>query len=173
MKLVVGLGNIGKEYELTRHNIGFIALDSFAHFNDFGNWKEDTKLQCYITKKDGVILIKPTTFMNQSGVAVSKVASYYSIAAEDVLLVYDDKDIVFKTLQHKIGGSSAGHNGIKSLPKTVQESSQRLRIGVKNDHTDATDTSAFVLSRFNKEELSYIDESLLEEINQHITKFVQ
>src|SRR5262249_30722194 len=123
--LIVGLGNPGKEYDGTRHNIGFAALDTFAEANNFDPWVNKKDLKCEMaTARLGdaqVIAIKPTTFMNLSGEAVQAVAHFYKIPAERILAVYDEIDIEFGQVRLRKGGSSAGHNGVKSLIQHLGE----------------------------------------------------
>ena len=123
--LIVGLGNPGKEYDNNRHNIGFQALDAFAEANNFDSWINKKDLKCLMaTARLGdtqVMAIKPTTFMNLSGEAVQAVAHFYKIPTERILAVYDEIDIPFGQIRLRTGGSSAGHNGVKSLIQHVGE----------------------------------------------------
>ena len=112
MKLIVGLGNPGKEYEKSRHNVGFIILDSY-----FNGEKWHTKDNYEFLEKninnEKVIFIKPLTFMNLSGLAVQKVVNFYKIPTEDILIIHDDLDLPEKTVRFKYNSSAGGHNGIK------------------------------------------------------------
>lgn len=154
--LIVGLGNIGKQYDGTRHNIGFACVDSFAEQHNFPAWIEKKDLRCHITKKviggTQITLVKPTTFMNESGQAVMNVQNYFKIANSDTVVVHDELDIQFGQIRARVGGSSAGNNGIKSLIQHMGEDFSRVRIGVKNDLLEKMDSAAFVLAKFNKEE---------------------
>jgi peptidyl-tRNA hydrolase, PTH1 family len=154
MKLIVGLGNPGKEYQFTRHNVGFLVLDSYL-----GNvkWQKKFKAQYYVTKIDNqdVCFIKPETMMNNSGDSVILYKNYYKINIEDILVIQDDMDMAFKTYKIKKNSSSGGHNGIKSIINNLNsEEFARLKIGILDDtKKDAID---FVLGRFSKEEYEYL-----------------
>ena len=117
--LIVGLGNIGAEYEGTRHNIGFAALDAFAESNDFPAWVNKKDLKAEITQATlgdtRVILAKPTTFMNESGQAVQAIANFYKIGAEHIIVVHDELDIDFGQIRCRVGGGAAGNNGQRRL----------------------------------------------------------
>src|ERR1035438_255752 len=121
--LIVGLGNVGNKYEGTRHNIGFSVIDAFARENEFDKWMNKTDQNCHFSsKKIGgcrVILIKPTTLMNLSGGAVQLVSNFYKIATSDILVLHDELDINFGEIRTRLGGSSAGHNGIKSIIESL------------------------------------------------------
>lgn len=117
MKIVVGLGNPGKEYELTKHNIGFLVVDAIAETHMHTPWKEDFKALITTIQVDGekVLLVKPQTFMNNSGESVGPLMRYYKVAPEDVYCIYDDMDLPVGKIRIRPNGSAGGHNGIKSL----------------------------------------------------------
>lgn len=154
--LIVGLGNPGKEYDLTRHNIGFYCLDQFASKASFPDWSSKkalhSQLSLLATNNRRVILCKPQTFMNDSGLAVRAVQQFYKIAAEDTLIVHDELDIPFGQVRLRNGGGSAGHNGLKSIIEQGSANAGRVRIGIYNDVTDKTERADFVLSKFSKTE---------------------
>ena len=174
-KLIVGLGNPGDSYKLTRHNIGFIALEQFAAANDFGPWQDDNKLKCLraekVMGKTKVVLVQPQTFMNNSGEAVQAVAHYYKIPLKSIIAVHDELSIPFGQIRTRIGGQAAGHNGIKSLIQHLGVDFGRVRIGIKNDFSDKADASEFVLGKFTKIEQSYLDD-ICGEVNGIITEYV-
>ncbi|MBP3397939.1 MAG: aminoacyl-tRNA hydrolase [Alphaproteobacteria bacterium] len=128
--LVVGLGNPGAEYSMTRHNVGFMAVDAMAG-ND-AVWKSEKNALTARVEIDGkkVILVKPQTFMNNSGVAVLQLMTFYKIPLENVIVIHDDMDITVGGCREKIGGGSAGHNGIRSIDAHVGRDYRRIRIGV-------------------------------------------
>ena len=128
--LVVGLGNPGAEYSMTRHNVGFMAVDAMAG-ND-ATWKSEKNALTARVEIDGkkVILVKPQTFMNNSGVAVLQLMTFYKIPLENVIVIHDDMDITVGGCREKIGGGSAGHNGIRSIDAHVGRDYRRIRIGV-------------------------------------------
>lgn len=173
--LIVGLGNIGKEYEGTRHNIGFAAVDHFAKTNDFPAWIEKKDLKCHQTSgmigDTKVILIKPTTFMNLSGEAVQAAASFYKIPASKIVAVYDELDIQFGQIRTRIGGSAAGHNGVKSVTQHIGEQYGRVRVGIGPKLHQQQDSADFVLARFSKEQESNM-ESLFKETDAILSEFV-
>ena len=158
--LVVGLGNPGSEYGLTRHNIGFACLDDFAEKQDVGSWLQKKDLKCLLATADvtgtRIILAKPTTYMNASGVAVEAVQQFYNIATSNVLVVYDELDIPFGQIRTKTGGGSAGHNGVKSLIKHIGEGFARIRIGIGNEHSEKLESADFVLAKFSKDEQTHL-----------------
>lgn len=154
--LIVGLGNPGKEYEGTRHNIGFAVIDDFAKTNAFSNWIAKKDLKCEITLKNigqcRVILIKPTTFMNLSGQAVQAIQKFYRVYNLSSLVIHDELAIPFGQIRTRVGGSDAGHNGIKSLIQYIGDDFGRLRIGVGSEIAEKSDAADFVLKKFSKEE---------------------
>jgi PTH1 family peptidyl-tRNA hydrolase len=138
MKLIVGLGNPGKEYKKTKHNIGFMAMDLLAdkmRSDDFS--KEDkfkSELTCFELDGEKVFLAKPSTFMNLSGEAVQKIASYYKIDPKDIAVVHDELDLPAGEIKVSFGRGAAGHNGVRSvIEKLGTEEFLRVRIGVGKD----------------------------------------
>ena len=172
--LIVGLGNPGKEYEQTRHNIGFMCLDDFVVKNDFPQWIEKKDLKCRITDHNlggtRVIAIKPTTYMNLSGEAVQAVASFYKVPASKILAIHDELDIPFGQIRMRWGGSDAGHNGIKSIIQHLGEEFGRIRVGIGPKQPEQIDSADFVLSKFNKEEIAQITK-LTNEVSSILTEY--
>lgn len=161
MKLIVGLGNPGKEYEKTRHNIGFMFLDNYVSVNGLGAFKEKFNGSYLDTSISGerVIFLKPLTYMNLSGDSILKYANYFNIDLEDILIVCDDLDMPVGKLKLKQAGSSGGHNGLKSIERALSSSSyKRLKIGIGNNKN--IDTKDYVLGKFTKEEMSIIEEEM-------------
>jgi peptidyl-tRNA hydrolase, PTH1 family len=160
--LIVGLGNPGSEYEATRHNIGFACVDAFTKTNDFEPWVEKKDLKCLMTAATladtRTIVIKPTTFMNLSGEAVQSVAHFYKIPAEKILVVHDELDIPFGQIRLRTGGSSAGHNGLKSIMQHIGEEFGRVRIGIGPKTPEQMDSADFVLQAFSKDQQSHLQE---------------
>ncbi len=155
MKLVAGLGNIGEKYTWTRHNVGFMVADKWAIQNDI-KFKENKKLLCNLVKfkkgAEDIILIKPTTYMNLSGDAISAVMNYYKIPVEDLLVVYDDLSIELGKIRFRPDGSDGGHNGIKSIIKSIGTSKfARLKIGIGPQPPIPAED--FVLQNFYKSQL--------------------
>lgn len=125
MKLIVGLGNPGEKYEKTRHNIGFILIDQYL-----GDVRYKEGFSSLYIKTDKAYFQKPQTFMNDSGLAISKLMQYYKISAEDVYVFYDDMDLEFGSIRIRDKGSSGGHNGIKSIISHIGENFNRIRFGI-------------------------------------------
>ena len=153
MKLIAGLGNIGQKYTFTRHNVGFMLVDSIA-INSGLSLKENSRLKCFMTKfsnnNDDYILIKPTTFMNLSGEAVRAVMDYYKIDIKDVLIVYDDISLELGKIRFRASGSDGGHNGIKSVIQHVGTGNiARLKIGIGPQ--PSIPSEVFVLQNFSNE----------------------
>lgn len=173
--LIVGLGNAGKQYEDTRHNVGFICLDTFATAHEFDPWIEKKDLKCQLAVKTlgdtRVILCKPTTMMNLSGEAAQKVAHFYKIHHEQILAVHDELAIPFGQIRMRVGGSDAGNNGIKSLITHIGPDFARVRIGIDGSKPDQMDASDYVLSKFSADEQKQLP-SLTREATSIITEFV-
>ena len=155
--IVVGLGNPGKTYDLTRHNVGFLCIDSFVKQTDeMSDWIQKKDLKSLVsTGRLGdkqVIAMKPTTFMNLSGEAVQAVANFYNLMPADIVVIHDELDIDFGQIRLRNGGSSAGHNGIKSVTQHIGEDYGRIRIGVGPKHPSKMKSEDFVLQKFSPEE---------------------
>ncbi|WP_249029717.1 aminoacyl-tRNA hydrolase [Tannockella kyphosi] len=161
MKLIIGLGNPGKEYENTRHNCGFMVIDELCK-----NWSCSTNLvkfkgeYCKIKYKgEDVILLKPTTYMNLSGESVQQFMKFYKIEKEDILVIYDDLDMPVGKLRLRTSGSAGGHNGIKSMISHVGgQDFQRIRVGIdRHPYIKVVD---YVLGKFTKDEQPFIEEGV-------------
>lgn len=155
MKLIVGLGNPGKEYSNTRHNIGFMVIDKYLGDVKF---KEKFNGLFYEINSNGdkVIFIKPQTYMNNSGECVGKFVKYYNVKLEDIMVIHDDLDISVGNIKFKINSSSGGQNGIKSIISHLGNNGFfRMKLGIKSDKKN--DVIDFVLGKFSKSELELID----------------
>ncbi len=162
MKLIVGLGNIGKEYENTRHNIGFMVADELAKRWGITNWKNERNAMCaeYRTPEK-VFLIKPTTYMNLSGEAAGAFANFYNIAPEDIAVIQDDLDLPCGQLRVRRKGSAGGHNGIKSIQQHLGTGDfPRFKIGIGHPARNASAVIGHVLHRFGKDEQPLIEEAV-------------
>ena len=174
--LIVGLGNPGKQYDMTRHNIGYNCVDKFVeNFDELRGWTNKTDLKCLIStgqlSDKRVIIIKPTTYMNNSGEAVSLVSNFYKIEIGNVIVIHDDIDIDFGQIKIKLGGSSAGHNGIKSITNHLgDENYGRIRIGIGPKKPLKMDSKDFVLQKFSDEQISHLDD-LTKEVAAVVTEF--
>ena len=168
-KLIVGLGNVGRQYNNTRHNAGFMALDFFASHYQIGEFKPKSNLQAELIETnlagEKVILAKPHTFMNKSGLAVVKLQNYFRVNDPDILIVYDDITIEFGRLRMRVGGSSGGHNGVKSIEQVIGDGFARIRIGVKNNHLEHSDMADFVLASFSRVERNELKPILNETVH--------
>lgn len=173
--LIVGLGNIGKEYKLTRHNAGFLCADHLAKTLELPDFIQKKDHNCYESSgKAGdkrIIIIKPTTFMNLSGQAVMATMNFYKITIEDVLVIHDELDIDFGEIRTKTGGGSAGHNGIKSIIQAEGQDFKRVRIGIKNSYLEKIDSADFVLQKFSKEEQEKLPD-LQKEVTALVTEVI-
>lgn len=160
MKLIVGLGNPGSEYNFTRHNFGFLALDFYAKVKGLG-W-EKPKLGAIWLKDGERIFVKPQDFYNNSGVPAANFMRYYKIAPEDVLVICDDFDMEFGKIRYREHGSSGGNNGLKSLTHELKtEMFPRLRIGTNNAEVrKRLGDMEFVLGHFTAEEKERLPEIL-------------
>ena len=168
MKLIVGLGNPGKEYENTRHNIGYMIIDNFVNSD---NWKKESL--AYVLKQtinnENVLFIKPTTYMNLSGQAVQYYLNYYKIDTKDLLVIQDDMDLDIGKVRLKLKSSAGGHNGIKDIIKNIKtDEFLRLKIGISKP---TNDTIEFVLGKFPKSDLEIL-KNKMNTYNQIITDFI-
>lgn len=172
--LIAGLGNLGEKYEGNRHNIGFKAIEHFAKKFDFPKWSEKQSLKAYISENilenTKVILIKPTTYMNNSGEALRAVQNYYKVSNGQTLIVHDDVDIDFGQIRLRFGGASAGHNGIKSVIQNCGEDFGRIRIGIGPKKPAKIASEDFVLKNFSKKEQGELN-ALLQETNAILSEY--
>lgn len=154
--LVVGLGNIGAEYELTRHNVGFLILDRLAD-NEKVEFARDRHADVVTVKFKGrqLVLVKPTTFMNLSGKAVSYWQQELKIPRENLLIVVDELALPFGQLRLRARGSAAGHNGLKNIESLLGQDYARLRVGIGNDYPKGQQAD-YVLSNFTRQELDQL-----------------
>ena len=164
MKLIIGLGNPGKEYANTRHNAGFIILDQISHTFGFPPFKMQEKLGAEISKKtlhgEEIILAKPQTFMNRSGEATQKIMNYYKIPIADIAVIHDDLDIPLGSFKISPNSSAAGHNGIVNIIAHLgTQQFKRIRIGIEGAEKKlqrSMSGSDFVMQQFSSEELQTI-----------------
>jgi PTH1 family peptidyl-tRNA hydrolase len=155
MKLIIGLGNPGKEYELSRHNVGFMIVDEFRI--KLEERQESVEYQAQVSKgkfaDQEIVVARPTTYMNNSGRSVAGVVRVYQPAMEDLLVVHDDLDLPLFTLRFKQGGGSAGHNGVRSVMEALgTDEFCRLRFGIGRP-PGRMDPAAYVLEPFAKKEM--------------------
>ncbi|KJV55450.1 peptidyl-tRNA hydrolase [Orientia chuto str. Dubai] len=157
--LIVGLGNPGREYANSRHNAGYIILDQIAFHNNF-IFNKSTKYRSEIIKisllGQKIILIKPLTYMNLSGIAVLLVKDFYKLQNHDIIVIHDDIDLPLGSVKLKVGGSSGGHNGLKSISNAIGESYLRIKIGIGRPISDHLSVAGYVLSDFPATELTIL-----------------
>lgn len=159
MYLFVGLGNPGPEYERQRHNIGFMAVDAIADKHGFGAWKSKNK-GLYAEGRLGaskVFLCKPQTYMNLSGEAIAPIATFYKIPPENIFIFHDELDLAEGVIKVKLGGGTAGHNGLKSTSKCLgTDNYHRVRMGIGHPGSKAR-VNGHVLGNFREEEHNWLD----------------
>ena len=164
MKLVVGLGNPGKKYDGTRHNVGFAVLDSIVSSGtDSNDWKLMTKASALVYKSGTTLYAKPQTFMNLSGAAVLALMNFYKLNVEDILVVYDDKDLPMGTVRFKEKGSSGGQNGIGNIINVLgTQDIARVKVGIAPLDPDQpiSDTARYVLNPFSADQKELLPESI-------------
>ena len=170
MKLIVGLGNPGKKYQKTKHNIGFLCLDYFAKQHKL-TFKHEKKFQGEWVKTASFILLKPQTFMNLSGISVESVVSYFDIDYKDILVIYDDLDLPLAKLRLRYQGSDGGHKGMRSIQSTLQTNDlKRVKFGIdKHPHMETKD---YVLSQFNQEEIAPTEDAV-KRVSEIIQNFIE
>ena len=158
MWLICGLGNPGKKYYLTKHNVGFILLDSLVKNYNCTLIKKDKSKEIFkgSIEKNNFVLLKPLNYMNYSGIVLRNIANFYKIETDKIIVLHDDLDLNVGKIKFKIGGGNAGHNGLSSIDKEIGKNYNRLRIGI--NHPGLKDlVSSYVLKKFNKEDKKIID----------------
>ena len=172
MKLVVALGNPGTQYKKTRHNIGFVFLDSYLKDKNITvkkNIRFNSEIAEIRTNKEKVFFVKPQNYMNNSGESVKKIMDYYNISIDQILILVDDIYLDVGRIRLREKGGDGGHNGLKSIIINVTNQFKRLRIGIgKNRQVDLDN---YVLSKFNPSEIRLL-KKLIPDINMIIEKFI-
>jgi len=158
MKLIVGLGNIGKEYAKTRHNIGFILIDKILKNLNY-NTINKKEFKGELFKSGDYLFLKPSTYMNLSGESVGSVKNFYKIDNNDIIVIHDDLDLKLGALKFKRGGGHGGHNGLKSIDNHIGNDYHRIRIGIGRPE-EKDKVVDFVLGKFREEELEKLKNSL-------------
>ena len=174
--LIVGLGNPGSEYEMTRHNAGFFCADEFVRKNsDMEGWISKKDLKCELNTgrlgETKVYVMKPTTFMNLSGEAVRAVCDFYKIPLDHLVVLHDELDIDFGQIRMRTGGGSAGHNGVKSVSQHMGEDYGRIRIGIGPKNPVQIDSADYVLQKFSDDESSQLPNLALE-VNAVLNEYI-
>ncbi len=173
MILLVGLGNIGKKYEKTRHNFGFLALDAIIEEFKFEKSADKFEAEVFKGEIDGkkIIAIKPQTYMNNSGISVLETAQFFKISPENIIVFHDEIDINFGEIRVKIGGGNAGHNGLKSIDEEIGKDYWRARLGVSRPKNKEFEIADYVLSKFSDEEFLQV-EKIVANIAKSMPKFL-
>jgi PTH1 family peptidyl-tRNA hydrolase len=178
MLLIIGLGNPGKKYIGTRHNVGFEFLDKLKKEWNFPKFEFSNKFDSEISEGNyklqttnyKLLLIKPQTFMNLSGSAVQDIMSFYKLSPNDILIIHDDKDIALGEYRSAADSSSAGHNGVQNIIDQIgTQKFKRIRIGIGTE-TDLP-SEVFVLQKFSDEEKEKI-EKVLDEVLEEVKKYL-
>ncbi len=177
MKLIIGLGNPGRQYERTRHNAGFLAVDYYL--KDKNPIACQSKFAAEICElhfgETKVFFIKPQSFMNKSGEVVRDIAQFYKVdLAQDVLIVHDDKDLPLGTIREAGNSSAAGHNGVQNIIDVLgTQEFHRIRIGVESREPGSPiATDDFVLQNFTDEELEILNKEVLSKVDKLIDAFI-
>lgn len=176
MFLIVGLGNPGKEYEMTRHNIGFLVIDAIAQQQNLTLTKK-TSFEAILTDgtigSERAILCKPQTFMNKSGRSVKKILDKNQIDKNEILIVHDDADLPFGDVRFKEGGGSAGHNGVQSVLDVFPRGTniKRVRVGIGRPNHPDIPLEDFVLQKWSKQETDKLD-TLIDPAIELVTEFI-
>lgn len=161
MKLIVGLGNPGKEYNNTRHNMGFMCLDYYFNQNQISNFKEKFNglYAEIIVKGEKIIFLKPLSYMNLSGIVIKKYMDYFNIDIKDIFIICDDLDMPLGKFKLKMKGRSGGHNGLKNIEENIGTNQyKRLKLGIGNNKNIST--KDYVLAKFNNNELQVINDEM-------------
>jgi PTH1 family peptidyl-tRNA hydrolase len=185
MKIIVALGNPGEKYKNTRHNAGWLVLDQLVKSEKLKVESWESKFNSKILASDHsdtfvgsdrLLLVKPQTFMNNSGQAVAEVVNFYKVdVAKDLLVIHDEIDLPFGSLRYTESSSPAGHNGVKDIiEKLGTQDFHRIRIGVESRPSrDVIPTEAFVLQNFTDDEIKKLQEEIFPKVEEQIRKFIE
>lgn len=160
MKLIVGLGNPGKEYENTRHNIGFMTVDKIIYEKNLTEKEKfNGKYYEYNVNNEKIVILKPQNYINLSGQVISKFVNYFKIDINDILIIHDDLDLPVGKIKLRMSGGSGGHNGLKDIENCLKTKNyKRIKVGISNNKN--IDTKDYVLGKFNSEDKKIIDNSI-------------
>lgn len=178
MKLLAGLGNPGKKYLKSRHNLGFLFIEYLIRYYNWPKLKLNKSFQAQIAKTkllgNDIVIALPQVYMNNSGQAIKKISAYYKIKAGDIIIVHDDIDLPFGKFKISSDSGSAGHLGVQSIINQLDTKDFfRLRVGIGlKERPDNFSTESFVLKNFNKIELGELS-NIFELLNQELTKLIQ
>jgi len=168
MKIIVGLGNPGKEYKNSRHNAGFILVDKLAEKLDL-TWGYEKKFDAEVCKNDNYVLVKPQAFMNDSGSVVSRALHFFKVSLGDLIVVHDDVDLPFGEVKFKKGSGTAGHHGVTDIvEKAGTLNFWRFRVGVGRPENNKFNVHGYVLGDFSGEELSILEDNIFKKLTQKV-----
>ena len=160
IKLIIGIGNPGKEYENTRHNLGFLFIDALAKHLNAPDFEFNKKLNSEISEV-GLRIAKPQTFINKSGDAILALSKFFKIKPENILVVHDDIDILWSNFKFSFGRSSAGHKGVESIIKSLKTKNfWRLRIGIQPTLKKHVSADKIILKKFTPAELKTLNQTI-------------
>jgi len=171
IKVIVGLGNPGRKYEFTRHNLGFRVIDTFAEKNGF-KFEKKSKYNSFLSKFKNIFFIKPLTFVNLTGVAIKKFIDDNNISPQEVLVIIDDFSLNLGKIRYRQNGSSGGHKGLESIITNFNSTDfPRLKLGI-GPVPPQIDAKDFVLSNFTPEELKIVN-NMIEQTHKKIIEIIQ
>lgn len=174
MKIILAQGNPGSQYTATRHNVGWMIVDAFATSQGV-SFSPQSKFFASIAEfsleGEKILLVKPTTFYNETGRTARALLDFYKLNSTDIFVIHDDLSLPFGTLRVREKGSAAGNNGIKSLTAHLGEEYWRLRVGIWSELREHQHDADFVLSRFSKEETEYIQQGIAPAVQSFIEQF--
>lgn len=178
MKIIVGLGNPGEKYSKTYHNVGFLSVDflrEYFNFEDFVfNQKFSALISSGLINNEKILIVKPQTYMNNSGESVQKILSFYKLDSKNILVIYDDFEIPFGTLRVRLSGSDGGHLGVRSIiNKIATQDFPRIRVGIKLPGKAKKPLEEIVLSKFKKEELEFLQNSIFAYLPSLVLDFIK
>lgn len=173
MLVLVGLGNPETKYSMNRHNVGFMTIDNIANKFSFSPFKKKFQADIIASKINDtpILLVKPQTFMNLSGQSISNLKKFYKLQNKNIIVIHDDLDLNIGNIRTKLGGSSGGHNGLKSIDSHIGQDYKRLRVGIGHPG-DKNLVNNYVLGNFNKEEFIIIN-NLINNISSNIELIIK
>jgi PTH1 family peptidyl-tRNA hydrolase len=175
MKLIIWLWNTGKQYEKTRHNVWFIFLNKFAYENNFSDFKLETKFKWETSEgrfnNEKTILLKPTTYMNLSWESLRKIVDFYKVELDNIIVIFDDKDMEFGKIRFRDTGSAWGHNWIKSIISHFWKDFKRIKIWIWYDNR--YEVSDWVLWKFSEKNLDDLDNEVYEKTLEKLKEKIE
>jgi PTH1 family peptidyl-tRNA hydrolase len=175
MRLFAGLGNPGSAYTMNRHNVGFMAVDHIANGYGFSTWKKKglSLISEGRIESEKIVLVKPQSFMNKSGLPIADIVRFHKIDPNNVLVFHDDLDLAVGKVRVKVGGGHGGHNGLRDIDRHLGMNYRRVRIGIGRPPHEAMEVKAWVLADFGSDEQSGWLPGLLDVITDEINRLCQ